>query len=86
MAEEKEYDNTDKGTLFKNEKKAEDFHDDYKGAINVAGVEYWIGAKVKTSAKDGRKYFSLKVRLKEPKAEKPSEPVAAETVIDDLPF
>ncbi len=41
------YDNTNKGTLSKNEKKTEDKHPDYKGQANIDGTEYWISAWVR---------------------------------------
>lgn len=74
-----EYDNTNTGAIFKNEKKA-DNHPDYKGKINVDGKEKEIALWVKTS-KDGTKtFFSAKI----------SEPFQKEnntrTKNDDLPF
>lgn len=39
-----EYDNTNRGAIFKNEKKETPNHPDFTGAINVDGVEYWVSA------------------------------------------
>ena len=58
-----QYDNTNKGVLFKAEEKIEDWHDDYKGTIDIEGKEYWIGAAVRES-KRGQKYMKLNVREK----------------------
>lgn len=60
-----EYDNTNKGSLFKNDRKELDTHPDYNGSINVGGEEYWLNAWVKESKKDGKKFFSLSVKPKD---------------------
>jgi len=59
-----EYDNTNRGSLFKNDRKEQDSHSDYNGTINIEGVEYYINAWVKESKKDGKKFFSLSVKPK----------------------
>lgn len=59
------YDNTNSGALFKNTKKEKDTHPDYNGSINVDGVDYWLNAWLKTSAKTGDKFMSLSVKPKE---------------------
>lgn len=41
----KEYPNS--GTLFKNDKKTEAKHPDYKGHAEVDGVEYWLSGWIK---------------------------------------
>jgi uncharacterized protein (DUF736 family) len=60
----KDYDNTNRGALFRNSRKEKDSHPDHQGTLNVGGVDYWISAWVKTSGK-GQKYFSLSVKPKE---------------------
>jgi uncharacterized protein (DUF736 family) len=59
-----EYDNTNRGALFKNADKEGDSQPDYKGSINVGGQEYWLSSWLKTSKK-GEKYMSLSVKPKE---------------------
>ena len=59
-----EYDNTNRGSLFKNERKEQDSHSDYNGSINIEGAEYWLNAWIKESKKDGKKFFSLSVKPK----------------------
>lgn len=44
-------------SLFKNDRKENDRHPDYKGQGNLAGVEVWLSAWVRET-KDGKKYFS----------------------------
>jgi hypothetical protein len=72
-----EYDNTNKGSLFKNDRKEQDTHADYNGSINIEGNEYWINAWVKESKKDGKKFFSLSAKPKDQVAGK--SPVKAKS-------
>lgn len=58
-----EYDNKNRGALFRNDKKEEEKHPDYRGTINVAGTDYWLDAWIKES-KAGKKYMSLSVKPK----------------------
>ena len=36
------YDNTNKGQIWGNDKKTTDSHPDLRGSINIEGVEYWL--------------------------------------------
>jgi hypothetical protein len=65
-----DYDNRDRGALFKNNEKTEETHPDYRGNINVDGTEYWLSAWLKTS-KAGMKYMSLSIKPKNADAAKP---------------
>lgn len=56
-----EYDNTNRGVLFRNTQKEEENHPDYTGKINVGGKEFLLSAWVKESKK-GMKFMSLSVR------------------------
>ena len=58
-----EYDNTNRGSLFKNDRKETDKHPNYKGSLNVAGTDYWISAWIKKS-KEGSTFMSLSVEEK----------------------
>ena len=58
------YDDSNRGALFRNERKETDKHPDYKGSINVSDHDYWISACLKESH-DGEKYLSLCVQLKD---------------------
>jgi len=82
----KEYDNTNSGTLFKNdlEGKSENFPG-YGGSLDVNGEQYWISAWVKDGAKG--KFFSLSIKPKDaPKEGAGKAKAAAELVDDDIPF
>ena len=64
------YDNTNSGILTKNAFKAENERaPDYKGSINVGGVDYWLSAWIKTGRDGtklaGQKYMSLSVQPKD---------------------
>jgi uncharacterized protein (DUF736 family) len=48
------------GAIFKNDKKTSDKAPDYKGKINVDGVDKSIALWVR-EAKNGSKYFSVKI-------------------------
>jgi hypothetical protein len=82
----KQYDNTNSGTLFKNdmEGKSENFPP-YGGSLNVDGQEYWVSAWVKDGQKG--KFFSLAIKPKEARQERAAparqEPAMAD---DDIPF
>lgn len=61
----KEYDNTNRGAIWKNSEKTIDNHPDFKGTLNVEGVEYWVSAwkrKEGASPKAPALSFSLKQR------------------------
>jgi hypothetical protein len=72
------YDNTNRGALFKN-------HPDYKGSLNVSGIDYWISAWLKES-KDGKKYMSLSVVPKDTRQSAQKANAAPADVDSDIPF
>jgi hypothetical protein len=67
---EMEYDNTNRGALFRNDDKdANDNQDrDYSGSLDIEGTEYWLSGWVRISKKSGKKYLSLSIK---PKRDKP---------------
>ncbi len=82
-----EYDTTNRGSLFKNDRKDDAKFPDYKGSINVDGTDYWLSAWIKIS-KDGNKFMSLSVKNKNADASlQPKKKVKQEEFDDsDLPF
>lgn len=60
----REFDNTNSGALFKNEKEGNPKRPDYRGSLNVAGTDYWVSSWLSVS-KDGKQYLSLKVQPKQ---------------------
>jgi len=64
MAEDAKTHDNNKGALFKNAQKAKDSAPDYRGSINVAGVEHWLSGWVNTG-RSGEKYMALRVKPKD---------------------
>jgi uncharacterized protein (DUF736 family) len=84
-----QYDNTNRGVLFKNQKKESDSHPDYNGSINVGGKEYWLDAWIKEGKESGKKFMSLSVKPKEKPAAKPATRGRAggfDDMDDDIPL
>jgi hypothetical protein len=91
-----QYDNTNRGALFKNDRKTKDTQPGYTGSLNVDGVEYFLDAWVK-EGKSG-KFFSVSVKRKEqqrsepaprtlpPAAPTPSPSSGFDDMSDDIPF
>lgn len=64
------YDNTDRGAIWKNDDKQSDTHPDFKGNLNVGGVEYYVSAwKRKPDAKEKAPALSFSVKRKDEAAE-----------------
>lgn len=61
---QQQYDNTNRGVLFKNDRKDHESQPAYRGSINVDGVEFWLSAWIKDGQKG--KFMSLSVTPKEP--------------------
>lgn len=82
-----QYDNTNRGSLFKNDKKTEEKHPDLSGSINIEGTEYWISGWSKVS-KGGQKFISLSVRQKQEQTRQSSQPTrtAKKTEDEDIPW
>ena len=83
-----QYDNSNRGAIFKNEDKQQDNHPDYKGSLNVNGVDLWVSGWLKTSEKTGKKFMRLSVKPKEETPVKQaSKPKSSDFDIDsDCPF
>lgn len=83
------YDNTNTGAIFKNDKKS-DNAPDYKGTINIDGVDKDIALWIKTSKDGSKQYFSAKISepFKKEDLNKSLEELKSTTtkVENDLPF
>ena len=60
-----QYDNTNTGALFKNDKGDNEKRPDYKGSVNIDGSDYWLSAWIKTKKDGSGKFMSLKAERKE---------------------
>lgn len=82
-----EYDNTNRGQIWKNDKKETEKHPDFKGDINIEGKEYWISAwKRKEGANPKAPALSFAVQPKD-KAQQSQSPAAPPNDFDDdIPF
>lgn len=84
-----QFDPTNRGSIFKNDKKTEDKHPDMNGSINIEGKDYWISSWSKVS-KGGQKFLSLSVRPKQEQTRQVSQPTRKSPVQDlpedDLPW
>jgi len=64
-----DYDNTNRGVLFKNDRKQEgDKKPEYTGSLNVDGVEFFLDAWLKVG-KSGAKFMSVSVKRKDKQPE-----------------
>lgn len=81
------YDNNNRGALWKNERRNSDKHPNLTGSAEINGVEYWVSAW--TSKEGGKKpVVSLSFKPKEERAESPA-PAQASADFDldeDIPF
>lgn len=68
------YDDTNRGALFKNDKQGNENRPDYKGQINFNGQDCWLSAWLKKS-KNGTKYMSLSVQPKEDQVQQNNQAV-----------
>lgn len=72
------------GVLFKNDKKVNDSHPDYKGSIMVNGTDYWLSAWVK-NGKNG-KFMGLALMPKDESQPRAKSSGSVADMDDDLPF
>lgn len=83
---EKQYDNTNRGVLFKNDPQGNPKRPQYRGSLNVGGTEYNLSAWIKESKKTGDKFLSLSVEAKKDAPKRASAPAAEPEFNDDIPF
>jgi hypothetical protein len=75
------------GILFKNDRKREGRNDpDYNGSCTIAGQEFWMNAWLKDGRKGKFMSFSFKPKESKQDQQPASEPPAAESDNQDVPF
>lgn len=80
-----DYDNTNRGSIFKNDKKEKETQPDFTGKLNVDGVDYFIDGW-RYAEKPGKKAFiSLKVKKME-KQTGGQRTEKKEKLDDEVPF
>ena len=75
-----EYNNENRGALWKNDRRDDEKFPHYKGSLNVEGVDFWISAWLKES-KDGTKFMSLSIKSKDQKEVKAPAPAREVSII-----
>ena len=66
---DKEYDNTNKGTLFNNSYKSKPNQPDVRGELNIDGKEFKLSGWIRTAENSGEQFFSLSVEAKDAEPE-----------------
>lgn len=80
------YDNTNRGAIFKNDRKTTESHPDYTGTQNVNGQDFWVSMWVKTT-KDGKPFFSTSIKPKEARTTASDDRPTTRASSDDvIPF
>lgn len=95
----KQFDETNRGSIWPNRKKEKDTHPDFTGQINVDGKDYWVSAwKKKPDARENAPSLTFSVKPKDGQVPKHNEstsskPSAAtrrgsmkDALDDDIPF
>ena len=90
-----DYDNTNRGSVWKNDKKETEKHPDFTGSVNVEGKEYWVSGwkrRPDQSDKAPALSFSLKAKDESVPAKQSEAPASSGTgskvddFEDDIPF
>ncbi len=88
-----EFDNRNRGSLWKNQKKETEDQPDYRGDIDVDGKQFWLSAWVKTSGpssakRPNEKFFSLALTEKEQQLPKDEPQSSLQEALDgdEIPF
>lgn len=83
------YDNTNRGQIWPNDRKESEKHPDFKGGLNVEGVEYWVSAW-KRGSDANPKAPSLRFSIQKKEDSKRSQAVQqaphSESLDDQIPF
>ena len=85
-----QYDDTNRGVLFKNDRKETDQQPDYTGKVNVQGEEKRLAGWIRQS-KAGKTFLSLSISDPLPppelrQADGPALPKDDQPLDDDIPF
>jgi hypothetical protein len=82
-----QYDNELRGVLFKNDRKEQPNHADYKGSATINGQEMWISAWIKEGKSGKFMSLSFKPKDQQPRQEQRKAPPPAEDFDNqEIPF
>lgn len=83
-----DFDNTNRGSIWKNSNKKTETHPDFTGSINIEGKDFWLSAwKPKEGANPNAPLLSFSVQPKEAKPEQaPAQAPAGTPVTQDVGF
>ena len=81
-----DYNNTNKGSLFKNDKGDNPKRPDYQGKINIDGTDYKLSAWLQTPKNGGAKYMALKITEASSTGFTPKTEPNPDPVRDEIPF
>lgn len=70
------FDNRNTGIIKRNDKGDNPQRPDYKGSVDVEGVQYWVAGWVRKRKEDGTPFLSIKLDRKEQQA-LPQQPAPA---------
>ena len=73
------------GSLFKNDRKEQDNHPDYRGDCLINGVAYWASGWIKTT-RNGDKFLSMAYTRKADKDQPSALPPTPSFDDEDAPF
>ena len=79
------YDDTNRGAIWPNDRKETDKHPDFRGGLNVDGVDYWVSAW-KRDPQGNPKAPSLRFSIQRKDAKPETAVPAAKDFDDDIPF
>lgn len=80
------YDNTNRWTLNKNDRKQQDSHADYQGKINVEGKDYWLNGWIKDGPNGKFISGTIKAIGEQQQKQAPARPSLRDEMSDDIPF
>ena len=87
-----EYDNTNRGSIWKNDKKETEKHPDFTGSLNVGGVEFWVSAwKRREGAAAKAPALTFQIKPKDEQTKPVQRPkgvtmTSHEDMDDEIPF
>ena len=81
-----DYDNSNRGAIWTNEKKSTEKHPDFTGSLNVEGKDYWVSAWRGDGSNPKAPKLSISINPKEPMAPRAPAPAFDDDLSLDVPF